>query len=246
MTRELARTPLDMAEARVLTDEVRDRAQELWFRMRELYQGAAHTALGYSSWADYCAAEFDIGKSRAYQMLDAARVAVALPQSAMVERVARELVPVLREDPARVPEAWAEVVELHGPKPTASQTAEVVKTLKGPATDKQLDYLASLAARAGVEVPAGPISKARASKLIDTLNGKAPRLEAGPWLAKLRKLVEDLEAAVPVGAEFIPAQPLVGRLARLVGGPLSEHVGVPGRERTDDELQALIDAEASS
>src|SRR5438067_2376914 len=50
----------------------------LWRRLLRLYEGCAHTALGYASWSDYCAAEFDVGKSRAYQLLAAGRVAAEL------------------------------------------------------------------------------------------------------------------------------------------------------------------------
>ena len=124
-------TKLSMAAARSLTDEVRHDVVALWAKLLRLYEGEAHKALGYTSWAEYCAEEFDIGKSRAYQMLDAARVVEAFSGSTMVEppeseRVARELGPVLRDDPEQVPQVWANVIELHGSKPTAAQVREVV------------------------------------------------------------------------------------------------------------------------
>lgn len=68
------------AEARRLTDEVKADAAALWAKLLQLYEGGAHTALGYSSWADYCEAEFEMGKSHAYRILDAARVIDAIPQ----------------------------------------------------------------------------------------------------------------------------------------------------------------------
>jgi hypothetical protein len=49
----------------------------------------------------------------------------------MGERVARELVPVLRDEPEQVVEAWAEAVKEHGPEPTAAQVRETVKRRNG-------------------------------------------------------------------------------------------------------------------
>jgi phage N-6-adenine-methyltransferase len=125
--------------ARVLTDEVKSDAAALWAKLLSLYEGEAHIALGYSSWGAYCSSEFDWGKSQSYRVLDAARVVDALPESPIGERpaesVARELVPVLREAPEQVPEVWGEIVELHGPTPTAAQVREVVE-------DKRADPMA--------------------------------------------------------------------------------------------------------
>jgi hypothetical protein len=112
-----------------------------------------HVALGYSSWPDYCAAEFDIGRSHAYRLLDAARVAELLEESSPQsgdsvpplpaggygrsagaplgvglpnEAVARELAP-LKDDPDGLREAWTDITDRHGDRPTAGQTREVVE-----------------------------------------------------------------------------------------------------------------------
>ena len=114
--------------ARELTEEVKQDAAALWAKLLKLYEGGAHTALGYASWADYCGAEFDMGKSHAYRVLDAARVVETVPQLGNAsESVARELVPVLREDPQHLEEVWGEVLEEHGPEPTAKQVREHVR-----------------------------------------------------------------------------------------------------------------------
>lgn len=112
---QVAKTgPLSPRDARKLTSEVKRDAAGLWRKLRELHEREAWRALGYSSWASYCKHEFDLRQSHAYRMLDAARVVDALPEghSPMGERVARELVPVLRDIPERVPEVLAEVVQL--------------------------------------------------------------------------------------------------------------------------------------
>jgi phage N-6-adenine-methyltransferase len=126
----LVEVVMDAGTARVLTDEVKADAHALWAKLLALYEGGAHTALGYSSWADYTSAEFGQSRSHAYRMLDAARVVAELSKSPMgerpSERVARELEP-LRVEPEVMREAWEEAVERHGPAPTAAQVREAVE-----------------------------------------------------------------------------------------------------------------------
>lgn len=121
--------PLSPKDARVLTDQVKGDAADLWRKLLRLYEGAAHKALGYSSWAGYCKHEFGMGKTKAHRLLHAAEVVEQLPNGQLAsERVAREFVPVLREEPERVPEVYGNVVQIHGPDPTAEQVCEVVRT----------------------------------------------------------------------------------------------------------------------
>jgi len=117
-------------EARRLTDEVKTDAAALWSKLLRLYEGGAHTALGYSSWAEYCAVEFDMGRDYSYKLLASARVVETLDESTngrpASERVARELTP-LRDDPDLLREAWSEATAEHGPQPTATQVREHVE-----------------------------------------------------------------------------------------------------------------------
>jgi hypothetical protein len=53
---------LDAGEARRITDQIRANIETLWELIQQAYHGRAWTALGYSSWSDYCAEEF--GSSR--------------------------------------------------------------------------------------------------------------------------------------------------------------------------------------
>lgn len=132
---------LTSAAARALTDEAKADTHALWAKLRALYDGDAHTALGYTSWADYCDVEFDMGKSHAYRVIDAARVVELIPQlgNETSESVARELVPILREDPEEVEEVWAEAVEEFGPSPTARQVRSIVKAKPGLGNYSNLD-----------------------------------------------------------------------------------------------------------
>jgi hypothetical protein len=49
---------LDMTEARALTDQVNGDIEALGRNLLRLYEGQAHLALDYASWAEYCAEEF--------------------------------------------------------------------------------------------------------------------------------------------------------------------------------------------
>lgn len=121
------------------------------------------------------------------------------------------------------------------------------KPLKDPATGAQVSYLRDLSERAGTEPPAGPVSKARASTLIDQLRDGSTATAPAAWLAKLRKLVEEIERAELTAPDIAAAQPLAGRLARAVGLASTTAPGrLPAPEWTDDELQALVDSERAS
>lgn len=121
---------LSRAEARSLTDEVKNDAERLWRKLVELYEGGAHLTLGYTSWGAYFKAEFNGSQRHAYRLLDAGRVANTLASDPRVteipsERQARELAP-LKNDPVALKEVWSEVVELH-PEPTAADVRAVVE-----------------------------------------------------------------------------------------------------------------------
>ncbi len=128
---DIAVQRLSRDEARSLTDEVKQDAERLWRKLVELYEGGAHLALGYPSWHSYCAAEFDMGQSRAYQLIDAGRVVLAIPpmvERPPNERQARELVPLL-DNPEALHDAWVEA-SANG-EPTAASVREVVQSRMG-------------------------------------------------------------------------------------------------------------------
>src|SRR5215216_2974966 len=71
---EVVAPQLSREEARALTDEARERAQDLWQLLLRLYEGGAHLALGYTSWGAYFQVEFDGSRGHGYRLLRAARV----------------------------------------------------------------------------------------------------------------------------------------------------------------------------
>lgn len=70
--------PLNMDEARELTDRIRSAADMLWVLIARAHAGRAWEALGYSSFESYVREEFDISRSRGYQLLNQARVVEAI------------------------------------------------------------------------------------------------------------------------------------------------------------------------
>jgi hypothetical protein len=128
---------LTEAQARSLTDEVKRDAEQLWAKLVQLYEGQAHIALGYPSWAEYFEAEFGGSEATAYRWLQAGRVMRQLPVGSPRpnEAMLRELTPLL-DRPKVLHAAWAEVVDEH-PKPTAAHVAEVVTKHIGPKKKRQ-------------------------------------------------------------------------------------------------------------
>jgi len=102
---QLDTTPLNNEQARQLTDSIRNASEVLWMLIAKAHSGKAWQALGYSSWGDYVKEEFDMSRSRAYQILDQARVIQAIeaavpegtPVSPISEAVARDLKDVLED-----------------------------------------------------------------------------------------------------------------------------------------------------
>ena len=70
--------PLTHNEAQAITTQIHDTTQHLYELVLKAYEGQAHKALGYSSWASYVTTEFDMSKQRSYQLIDHGRVIQAL------------------------------------------------------------------------------------------------------------------------------------------------------------------------
>lgn len=120
------RPTLARAEARRLTDELKDQAASLWRRLVELHDGGAHTVLGYSSWHAYCKSEFGFGQSHSYRLLDAGRVAAVVPQVGN-EAQARALAPLLRDQGEQaVIDLVTDLHREHDGRPTATQLRQAV------------------------------------------------------------------------------------------------------------------------
>lgn len=96
--------PLTMDEARELTEHIRHAVDVVWVLVARAHAGRAWEALGYTTFAAYVGEEFNISRSRAYQLLDQAKVVQAIeahvPDGTDVsisEAAARDLKSVLGE-----------------------------------------------------------------------------------------------------------------------------------------------------
>lgn len=118
--------PLDESQAKELTEYIRSTSNVLYVLIERAHTGKAHVALGYKSFEEYVKAEFDISRSRAYQLLNQSRVISeiedALPEGTAIhitEAAARDLkhalddlVPEIRERTADMePDMAGEVLE---------------------------------------------------------------------------------------------------------------------------------------
>lgn len=71
---DIANPELTYDEAKELTDHIRATADMMYVLISRAHAGKAWKALGYESFKDYVKEEFNISRSRAYQLLDQARV----------------------------------------------------------------------------------------------------------------------------------------------------------------------------
>lgn len=120
--------PLSMDEARELTETIRSTADVLYVLLHRAHAGRAWEALGYGSFETYVREEFDISRSRAYQILNQAKVIEAIEAAApegtdlrITEAQARDLKSVLGEV---VPEIESRTRDL-----PANEAAEVVEEI---------------------------------------------------------------------------------------------------------------------
>jgi hypothetical protein len=93
-------TPMTESEARFLTQRIRDDVVRVYRLLFEAHERKAWAALGYRSFREYVAAEFDMSRARAYQLLNQAKVVREISAAVSTdvdipEAAARELAPVL-------------------------------------------------------------------------------------------------------------------------------------------------------
>ena len=100
----LDNTELSMDQAVKLTETIRNASEVLWVLISRAHAGKAWLALGYESWEGYVYAEFDMSRSRSYQILDQGKVIreiqTAVPEGTeihMTEAAARDLRGILDE-----------------------------------------------------------------------------------------------------------------------------------------------------
>lgn len=135
--------PLTTDQARVLTDTIRSTSEVLYVLLARAHAGKAYEALGYSSFADYVRDEFDMSRSRAYQVLDQSRVIAAIESAApdgtdlpvISEAAARDLKSIIGEV---VPEIEARTAGL-GPDEAGQVVEEIVEDYRDQVRERKED-----------------------------------------------------------------------------------------------------------
>lgn len=189
-------------EAREITDRIKGAVESAWRLLLEAHDRCAWSALGYGSWRDYAQTEFGIGQSRAYQLLDQARVVREIEAASgstkveITEREARDLKPHLEEVKADIaqavaalpdptPEAVAETVRVSvsrkreqvRAKPTEPSVADVIDEARNSPSHKGGQAVEQLhAIRKFIESLGGP------SRIVADLDGESGRQLAELWL----------------------------------------------------------------
>lgn len=134
--------PLTQDGAKELTRSIRDAAEVIWVLIARAHAGKAWLALGYDSWADYVREEFNMSRSRSYQLLDQAKVIEAINKAmpsgaevALSESSARDLkfviqeaVPEIKEktkglDPEEAVKVTQEIIAKYEAKQTTDSVA---------------------------------------------------------------------------------------------------------------------------
>jgi hypothetical protein len=121
---DLAPYRCDAEEARALTEQIKTSVEKTWRLLLNAHEWNAWGALGYSTWESYVRAEFGIGRSRSYQLLDQARVVREIEAAVsttvdITERDVRDLKPHLAEVTEAVRDAVADVPEAERPAAAA-------------------------------------------------------------------------------------------------------------------------------
>jgi hypothetical protein len=79
--------PLTEACARALTERIRNATQHVCLLLREAHEGRAWSALGYRTWEQYVKREFNLSRSRSYELLDQGRVIAELQMAAGLSEI---------------------------------------------------------------------------------------------------------------------------------------------------------------
>lgn len=133
--------PMTTDQARELTDTIRSTSEVLYVLLARAHAGRAWEALGYSSFAQYVKEEFDMSRSRAYQVLDQARVVAAIEAAApegadlpvISEAAARDLKTIIGEVVPEIEQRTALV-----PAHEAGQVVEeIVEEYRDKARDRR-------------------------------------------------------------------------------------------------------------
>lgn len=127
-------------EAALLTAKIKSYVGVTWVLIAEAHARRAHKALGYPTWADYVEAEFDISRSRSYQLISQARVVLEISEAVSTdvdisEAMARDLHPVLDEAKAAAVDAAEALPEGATDEDKSAAVTEALDRLRASAVE---------------------------------------------------------------------------------------------------------------
>lgn len=194
-------TPLSKSQAEDLTRSIRDAAEVIWVLIARAHAGKAWKALGYDSWAEYVQEEFNMSRSRSYQLLDQAKVISAvtnaLPEGseiAVTESSARELKYVIQE---AVPEIREKTKGLE-PEEAVKVTQEILARYKKEQEEAEQKSSEKVEEPASVEpVDQNLSSEDINSQAEDLSTGASPAIDEESTDALDSEVVETVEPPVP-------------------------------------------------
>lgn len=200
---EVSAGDLTKMEALEVTAKIKAYAGITCLLLAAAQERKAHKALGYSTWVEYVEAEFDIGKSRSYQLISQAKFILELAEATSTfvdvsEAEVRDLAPAADEAKAAAVEAVeslpaestdaekaaavqasldatrAALIERNKPKATQTTTTETKVTEFDPETGEVLS----------TDVESAPAPKSALDpRLVMLRSLQAHRAEVAKWLA---------------------------------------------------------------
>lgn len=135
MTNTLPAPTCTIAEARRLTEQIRVSANRAWKYLVKAHAQRAWQVMGYSTWENYLAGEFEMSRSAGYRLLDQARVVSTLSAAAgtpvlVSGRQAQEIKPIL-------PEVVQEVAEVTAGRPSTGRESAARDVVVSRARDRR-------------------------------------------------------------------------------------------------------------
>lgn len=135
--------PMSKIEAQTLVNQIRSGFNAIGDKLLQLYERDGWKALGYANWRDCARAEFPFEQSRAYQLLDAARVERNISTNGgnlPAPTSERQIRPLVGLEPVQQVEAYAAAVEKNnGDVPSGAQVEAAVAELTVTPTGALVD-----------------------------------------------------------------------------------------------------------
>lgn len=127
-------------EARACVARINGHINSARAELLRLYEGSGWAALGYASWRECVAAEFEDSRATLYRQLEAAQIESRILTSEKIGTLpAKTIRPLAQLTPMEQPLAWQEATERSGGKPTARVVEQVVKEMLAADENDELD-----------------------------------------------------------------------------------------------------------